>query len=410
MVDNLALLNGNEFFASLPDDLRSEIALSAVERVLSSGDVLLYEGDPSVTLFLLVEGEIHLTRNQQGREVLYPQQIIDEASILSGQPHRMRAVAAGSCRLLTWIMDDLLEDHRFRDAARLQLGRSLVAAQTRLADVNTPIHYTSGAAISPGPFIFENASIIFAFCEADSDPILATLPDGLSLLRLPGRSRAPVFITFADFPNSYPEQDESARFGYTETSVFIPVRCGSVPGVHIPYLYPSAWEAILIGREVYGFPKQLGHTIISTQDASLSVDGALNLNLSWDGTNQSSEAELVGALMGWLGIERHLAAAAFQLGDLARSAAGLPPHRRVDVFCHKRNPSVDSTASIPRYDVDQLTHAVFGVLRWHQVMRVLNPRLSVSNGPLVDMHLNLLDAYRTRLNMRLSTGKIERNY
>lgn len=408
MTDHSVLLSRIELFALLPDQLRSELSLIATERSLNTGDVLIYEGNAPETLFLLIEGEIHLTRHQRGREVLYAPAIVDEASILSDQPHKSRAVAASACRLLEWSAQTLLEDTSFRDAARLQLGRSLVAAQSRLADLNAPIHYAVGRGVNTGPFIFENASIVFAFCEADPQPILDTLPDGLSLLQIPGRTRAPIFITFADFPTAYPEHDMTAQFGYTETSIFVPVRFGATPGVYLPYLYPSAWEPILIGREVYGFPKRLGHTILSAQGASLSVDGLRNLVLSWESTKQSSEVELVGALMGWLGIERHLAAAAFQVGDLARSIVGLPPHRRVDVFCHKRVPSVSSTVSLPHYDVDQLTHAVFGVLRWHQVMKMTDPELSVIGGPLAHANILLRDAYKTRLELRLSSGKVER--
>jgi hypothetical protein len=82
----------------------------------------------------------------------------------------------------------------------------------------------------------------------------------------------------------------------------------------------------------------------------------------------------------------------------------------VDVFCRKRIPAVNSSVSAPRYDVDQLTHAVFGVLRWHHIAKLTDPRLMAIGGPLVDAHLMLLEAYRTRLDMRLSTSRVEQDY
>jgi CRP-like cAMP-binding protein len=405
----LALLNNIELFSSLPEDLRIEMAGSASERLLKTGDTLIYAGDPSTRLFLLLEGQIDLMWDQQTHESITAGALVDPAAALGGQAHRVRAVAMSACRLISW-PTDTLHHPAFVNASRLALGEELRAAHTRLADVTAPIHFDLDTAISPGPFLFESASILFVFCEADPEVIKAVLPEGLTLLALPGRANAPVFLTFADFPNAHPENDDSARFGYTETSVFVPVSYGTAPGVHIPYIYPSAWEAILIGREVYGFPKQLGHTILGAQDASLSVDGAPHLHLRYAGSRQSSETQLVGALMSWLGLERHLASAAFQIGDLARSAVGLPAYRRVDVFCHKRIPAVNSIAAAPRYDVDQLTHAVFGVQRWHQVAKLTDPRLTVIDGPLVDARLTLLEAYQTRLDMRLSTGRIERDF
>src|SRR5574341_984544 len=265
MSNMLALLNGIRLFSSLPEDLRVDMARSASERLLNVGDILIHEGDPSTRLFLLVEGQIDVVWDQRTREAIYVGALVDPAAALSGQSHGVRAVAASACKLLSW-PTDTLNHPVFVNAARLELGEALRSAQARLADVTAPIHFDVDTAISPGPFVFENASIIIAFCEADSEVIKALLLDGLSLLRLPGRRHAPIFLTFADFPNSHPEENDSARFAYTETSVFVPVSYGATPGVHIPYIYPSAWEAILIGREVYGLPKHLGHTIFGTQE------------------------------------------------------------------------------------------------------------------------------------------------
>src|SRR5688500_6968752 len=89
ITDRLNFLNHVEFFASLPDDLRQEMADTAREHILSAGEVLVYQGDPSAMLYLLMEGRIEL----ESREVYHSGALIDPAATLSGQPHSARAVA-----------------------------------------------------------------------------------------------------------------------------------------------------------------------------------------------------------------------------------------------------------------------------------------------------------------------------
>jgi hypothetical protein len=59
--------------------------------------------------------------------------------------------------------------------------------------------------------------------------------------------------------------------------------------------------------------------------------------------------------------------------------------------------------------VDQLTHAVFGVLRWFQVSKLQQPALCITGGPLAAAGVTLLEAYRTVLDLRLSAGEVLRD-
>ncbi len=403
-------LNGIPFFASLPKKLRQQLEAEAQRHTYQAGETLFYEGDPVLKLGLLLEGRIDLSWGGCPRGICLPDALLDPAAALGDLPHTVRATAVIVCQLLEWQIDQLKDDPAFQAAARRYLAGCLRESQSRLAEVSTPIHYIDHVEIQPGPYLFLNASVTFAFCEADREPIEATLPEGLSLLRLPGGDRAPVLLGVADFPNAHPESDPSAQFSYTETTVFVPVRFGATPGVFIPYIYPSSWEPILVGREVYGFPKQLGNTVFGSREVSLSVDEAPCFRLGWEEQEASHETKLVGALMDWLGIERHIASAAFQVGEVVRQAARLPAYRRIDVFNRKRIPSVDASPDAPRYDVDQLTQAVFGVLRWFSIARLVDANLVMLSGPLHEAKLALREAYRTRLDMRLSTGRTVRDY
>jgi hypothetical protein len=165
----LALLNGIRLFSSLPEDLRVEMARSASTRPLNAGDSLIHEGDPSTRLFLLVEGQIDMMWDQRTHEAIYAGALIDPAAALGGQPHRVRAVAASECKLLSW-PTDALNHPAFVNAARLELGEA-PEWHRRAWLMTAPVHFDVDAAISPGPFVFENASIIIALCEADPEVI-----------------------------------------------------------------------------------------------------------------------------------------------------------------------------------------------------------------------------------------------
>ncbi|MBN1428849.1 MAG: acetoacetate decarboxylase family protein [Anaerolineae bacterium] len=411
MVEHIPLdLHNVPFFASLSEGFLQQLEAEAQKRIFQTGETLFYEGDPPATLSLLLEGQVDLSWGGSPRGFCLPGSLLDPAAVLGDLPHTVKAVASTTCHLLEWQLDGLWGLPAFQEFARRHLADCLREAQSRLSAVAAPIHYTGCAEIQPGPYLFPEAAVTFVFCDAARDFIEATLPEGVSLLKWPGGERAPILLGIADFPNAHPESAPSARFSYTETTVFVPARLGTTPGVFIPYIYPSAWEPILVGREVYGFPKQLGNTVFGAGEVSLSVDDRPWFRLSWEGQESFNETKLVGALMSWLGIERHVASAAFQVGDTMRQAVRLPAYRRIDVFNHKRVPSVDSSPDTPRYDVDQLTQAVFGVLRWFSIVRLSGARLTTLSGPLHEARLTLREAYRTRLDMRLSTGRTVRDY
>lgn len=399
-------LNQTPVFSDLPEAERSGLLELARRRDITAGEVLFYEGDPANEVMALSTGRCGLSWAGESRGELHPGALVDPVASLGGLPHTVKVTALEDSAILSWSAGDLWCLEAFAAAARCYLAALLRETGDRLRELEAPIHYP----LSPGPFLFEEALMVIAFCEVDPDAVMVDLPDGLSLLRPPGRKRAPLFLAFASFPRVYPQHDEMALFSYTETTYFIPVRHRANPGLYVPHIYPSAWEPILLGREIYGFPKQLGHTVFGSNSVSLAVDGEAYLALHWTQLETIAEPHLVGALMGWLGLERHLASAAFQAGDLMRKAMRLPPYRRVDVYNHKQVLAADATHEASRYEVDCLTQAVFGVLHWHNIARIGDPVLEVTGGPYADSALTVGEAYRTYLNMRLSTGKVVRDY
>jgi hypothetical protein len=193
--------------------------------------VLFYEGDIWMTI-LLVSGQMAMT-----------QSLPDLASPANcwiwqlrwGLAHRVKARLFKRARYC-WAASDLWLLPGFQEAARHALGRSLQEVETRLAEIETPIHYTGRARIAAGPFAFKDTTLLIAFCEADGMiTAICQWPEPAGC----NGSRAPIFVGLADFPDAHPEHDPQARFTYTK----LPSSSCAVrrdPGVCIPYIYPSS--------------------------------------------------------------------------------------------------------------------------------------------------------------------------
>jgi acetoacetate decarboxylase len=342
---------------------------------------------------------------------LAPPALLDPVATLGGLPHGGKTVVVDDSQFLVWPVEVLWQSAPAAAAARRSLAADLQGARSRLEELETPLHYAGpGADLVPGPFLFENATLIFAFCDADLSGVRGTLPDGLRLFKRPGRKRDALLLVPARFPDAHPEGDPAARFAYSETTCFVPVRRRRGVGFFVPYIYPSTWEPLLLGREIYGFPKRLGRTEFGSQTVSLAVDGAEQCTLRWEGSQACDEVRLVRALIDWLGFAGREASLAFQIGDALRQAMQLPPYRRVEVYNHKRILAADAVHTQPTYAVDCLTSAIFGVLRWYQIARLRDPVLTVHAGPLAEAGLSLREAYRAQLDLRLSAGRVVQDY
>lgn len=404
-------LNDTPIFCDLHPNERELWLNRATRRAIPAGEVLCYQGDAAETVRVLVVGRCAARRDGHPVRDRAAPALLDAAAVLGGLPHSLTLTAATDCELLSWPVRELWTAETFQAAARRWLARELLAARARRDALAAPLHYQDAAAqVRPGPFMFEDVTLVFAFCDMERDALRDRLPEGARTFRRPGRRRDAVLLALADFPTAYPEDAPDARFGYTETTVFLPVRIGARLGLYVPFIYPSAWEPILLGREIYGFPKRLGETTLAARAASLAVDGAEQCALTWAAQEPTGEPRLVRALMDWLGLEGWSLALAFRAGDVLRQTMQLPPFRRVSVYNHKRIPAVESTESAPAWAVDQLTHALFGVLHWHQIARLTDPVLAVTAGPLAGAGLRLREAFRTQLDMRLSAGRVARDY
>jgi hypothetical protein len=150
--------------------------------------------------------------------------------------------------------------------------------------------------------------------------------------------------------------------------------------------------------------------VLQPQHAELLVEGERLLQVDWKQAQASNEPQIVGAFGTCFGAQGRLTSAAFAIGDTLLAALRVPFYRRVSVLNHKRIPATVTRSSAPTYDVDQLTQVIFSVQRWNRIERIPDAALDVSGRGLQDWHIRLREAYLTQVDMRLSTGRVLRDY
>jgi hypothetical protein len=377
--------------------------LERAEKItIPARQTLFQEGDTAEYFYVRETGQCMVSRNTEPIGTAQTE-ILDLVAVLGGLTHTQRAIAITDCEFLRWKIDDLWRDETFSKLARQYLAHHLQQAQSRLDILQAPVHYQPYTAqVQAGPYVFPNSTIIFAFCTAPKMDF--PLPAGVS------RFGKGLLLGIADFQGAYYHHNPESRFSYTETTFFVPVRVGAKLGLYVPYIYPSSYEPIVIGREIYGFPKQFGETVLSHSQVSLTVSGTEYFSLRWDKREAANEPRIVGAFGQLFGVTGQITAAAFAIGDTLLSLINVPFYRRVSVFNHKRIPGIDTTLDKSTYDIDMLTQAIFSVEHWQKIDYVPDARLNVFDGIFKAWDITLRAAFYTQLTMRLSTGRKVHDY
>jgi hypothetical protein len=109
-------------------------------------------------------------------------------------------------------------------------------------------------------------------------------------------------LVFSKFPNVKGRLGgEEVGLSYNETTVFHPcVHPTAGGGLYCPELYPDNMMAVIVGRELYGFPKRYAQTELSHQEALWILDGELAARATWEGTEEIEDfyAEVASAALG----------------------------------------------------------------------------------------------------------------
>lgn len=106
MPPTIEVLRGLPIFQSLGDDDLARIAEIVEEKVYAGGDHVFHEGEPGNRLFVIVEGEVRISRQipgagEEALAVLKPGAMFGEMAVFDRTERSTDAIAHGGARLLT---------------------------------------------------------------------------------------------------------------------------------------------------------------------------------------------------------------------------------------------------------------------------------------------------------------------
>jgi len=107
--ERILFLRHVDLFSTVPVRALGRLARSAEEVVYPSGTTIFRRGDPSDSLFLIVEGEVRVHRDDVELNRLGPKGNLGEMSIVDGAPRSASATAAVDCLLLRIRQTDVYE-------------------------------------------------------------------------------------------------------------------------------------------------------------------------------------------------------------------------------------------------------------------------------------------------------------
>ncbi|QNN24297.1 mechanosensitive ion channel [Planctomycetales bacterium ZRK34] len=133
--DRAALLARIELFSDLSSDEISRIAAGLAERKFTAGQLIVSEGDPGTTLYVVVDGllEVRVEDHGQSRKVarLEPGHFFGEMSLLTGEPRSATIVSVTGSTLYELdrdVMAPILQD---RPELAETLSRALAERKTQ---------------------------------------------------------------------------------------------------------------------------------------------------------------------------------------------------------------------------------------------------------------------------------------
>lgn len=141
MSSNMASLKGVPLFAGVPEEHLEAVARMAVKRKFSRHRTIVYAGDKTNSLFVIISGSVKvLSRDAEGREVILAflgkGECFGEMGLIDGSPRSADVLAFDTCELLEISRDDLVKALKDNSDLSLNIMRSLV---TRLRQANWKI-------------------------------------------------------------------------------------------------------------------------------------------------------------------------------------------------------------------------------------------------------------------------------
>lgn len=380
------------------------------------GSLLRLDGGQAIDVtapIVVLEGEAALQVSGRHARCLSPGRVagLDD---LEGAVHQ-QLVALEATALLELRVGDLGADAS-RDilaAARLELGSASIELERALTDADEVVS-SPGAELIPGPYTFEPMPVLYLVMRREAEALANLLPPGVRTV--PGLGgRYLVLISDITSCRSDHPRGGGRRAAYRELTVFIPcIGPGGRVGLYAPELFASATAPIMLGREVYGFPKRLGRIELHDRGASVAVGGRLVLRARWAETRALSSAafstELLAVLRkGSAGVRD--ATKAHPIAEVALDAAeGLGLMAKLGsahVFVRKRIPTAQAEPRL-EWAIDQLVRIPFAGTGMRQPQRLEG--LSVNLDPLPSLGGEVEAGYCMQFGFRFGEGTVARDY
>lgn len=155
--------------------------------------------------------------------------------------------------------------------------------------------FRPGAELHPPPYAFGPFPCIQLVVEHDPASWAARLPPGL--IPLPG-AQGRCLVMINDIRRARCEHVPGREWAYREVVPFLPVACPSrmTVGLYTPEVFADATMPILLGREVYGFPKRLGRIRIDDHAVRLLADHDVALALRWTASRELGGEQAIAAM------------------------------------------------------------------------------------------------------------------
>jgi len=379
------------------------------QRVLAADEVLL-----------LTAGELLLYREQRLLDMIAAPAVLGLAETLAGAPAGARLRARGAASLVRIAGDDLraamLASSALRERVADHLARAVVDGERArlelLASHDDFFPPEPGALLLPGPYSFGPYRALQLVMEAAPGQLDALLPGGLA--RAPGLGGR-YLVVVNDIEScvcEHPASDRRAH-AYREVVPFIPciARNGSL-GLFTPEVYPGAYMPILLGREVYGFPKRLARVRLGARRVDLLVDHDVLLHARWTDEVAVPAAGFVEALARTLlpagsaaaPLARLLGGFTALAGAAGADASGL----RSRVFVRKRVRAADSL-ELESHAIDELVEVPFAVFHADALARLEGVHVEMGAGGHV-FPGRVLAGFSCTIGFRMETGRVLRDY
>lgn len=139
------LLQETELFATLPQEVRREIASSAAGAVYGSGEAIVLQGDPGQSMFLVLSGEASVVLEPGHEEIARIKRggYFGEMSLLTGEPRSATVLAVGDVAVMEVSADLFRRLATVHPEAIEKIGMTAIARRAELDQARTA---ASGAA------------------------------------------------------------------------------------------------------------------------------------------------------------------------------------------------------------------------------------------------------------------------